>query len=149
MPNYAFGTMWLELPSENAEKFIGLFLSSNALVNDESKRHFYRSTLVSFDMQKTFDNACELVVSFTSAWSLWDCLIEGSSIDKNGNYVILKDACDELNVSVLAAVGEEPMEGVKEKIRYFRGEEILYEKIDIPCKRDCGEWEEWRTEMEL
>ena len=149
MSNYAFGTMWLELPSENAEKFIGLFLSSNKLVNNESKRHFHRSTLVSFDMQKIFNNACELVVSFTSAGSLWDCLIEGSSIDKNGKSAILKDVCDELNVNVLAAVGEEPVEGVKETIRYFEGEELLYERMDIPCGYNSKEWDEWRSEMEL
>lgn len=40
MSNYTFGTMWLEVPSENEDKFIGLFLSHNKSANIAKGRHF-------------------------------------------------------------------------------------------------------------
>jgi len=149
MSNYAFGTMWLELPSENTEKFISLFLSNNKFANKKWERHFYRSTLVSFDMHKTFSGCTELAIDFTSAGSLGDCLIDVPFKGKNTKCVKLEEVCKEFDVKILAAVGEEPVEGFKEKIRYIKGQPFFYQKSDTSYHLNSQDWEEWKSNMEM
>ena len=149
MSNYAFGTMWLELPNENAEKFLNLFLSNNNFANEKKKRYFYRSTLMSFNMQKVFSGCTELAIDFTSAGSLGDCLIDIPLKETNKKCVTLEDVCKELDVTILAAVGEEPMEGFKEKIRYIKGKPFFYQKSDTPYYLNSQDWEEWKSNMEM
>lgn len=149
MPNYAFGQMWLELPSENVDKFIELFLSHNEDANRTKERHFYRTTLEKFDMQKTMNGNSELGIDFTSGWSLGDCFVDVYPNKGDGKCPNLEDVCKELDVTILAAVGEEPMEGFKEKIRYIKGQDFFYQKLDIPYRDISNDEEKWRANMEM
>lgn len=149
MSNYAFGTMWLELPSENADKFLDLFLSHNESANVKKERYFYRTTLETFDMQKAMNGNSELVIGFTSAWSLGDCFVDVYPSKCAGKCPNLEDICKELNVKMLAAVGEEPMESFKEKIRYIKGQPFFYQKSDTPYHLNSQDWEEWKSNMEM
>lgn len=149
MSNYAFGSMWLELPSENVDKFIALFLSHNKSTNIAKKRHFYRTTLEKFDMQKAMNGNSELVIDFTSGWSLGDCFVDVYPHKGEGKCPNLEDICKELGVKILAAVGEEPMEGFKEKIRYIKGQPFFYQKSDIPYRDISNDDEKWRSNMEM
>ena len=149
MSNYAFGTMWLELPSENVDKFIALFLSHNEFENKAKERHFYRTTLEKFDMQKTMNGNSEMAIDFSSGWSLGDCFVDVYPNKGDGKCPNLEDICKELGVTILAAVGEEPMEGFKEKIRYIKGQPFFYEKSDTPYQRNSQNWEEEESNMEM
>lgn len=149
MSNYAFGTMWLELPNENVDKFIGLFLSHNKSTNIAKERHFYRTTLEKFDMQKVMNGNSELVIDFTSGWSLGDCFMDVYPNKGAGKCPNLEDICKELGVTILAAVGEEPMEGFREKIRYIKGQPFFYQKLDTPYHLNSEDWEDWKSNMEM
>lgn len=149
MSNYSFGSMWLELPIENVDKIIELFLSENKVANEKKERYFHRSTLASFDMQRVSEENAEVVISFTSAGSLGDCLIDIPYKEQNQNRIKLEDVCKELEVVALAAVGEEPVEGFKEKIRYVKGQGFHYDKTDKPYRLNDEAWDEWRANMEM
>ena len=149
MSNYALGTMLLELPKRNANKFLNLFLSNNKIANKKKRRYFFRTTLETFNIRNTGKDTYEITVNFTFAGSLWDCLIDTPSLSHSKKCVKLKDICKELDVGVLVAVGEEPIEGVKEKIRYIKGKDFYYDKYDMDYSLDPIEWDIWKAKMEM
>lgn len=134
MPNWTETELVVVLPSRNAEKFKGYFLSHNSEENKEKNRYFGRTFLDDFNEEKNQHGMSCLRISCECAWSVSSCMIEGYPDDKEkGIYCMtLAEACKECEVSRLRALSTEPGIGFQESVTYDKDDDgkVNYESRD-------------------
>ena len=133
MPNWASSEMSVVLPTENADKFLSLFISDDSRNED---RCFARCFLLNSERQDNKHGLTRLFIQFDAAWSIYSCMIDGYPQESNGQCPTSEEACKELNVKRLLAKSKEPGIGFEESVTYDRESGVCDESHELypePC----------------
>lgn len=107
MPNWCDATIEIVLPRANKNKFLDLFLEwDNDGVNDNKERYFARTFLADAPKEIVVkENDIKLSFSFTCAWSVWSCWVEG--YPNEITCPTIEQICDELDIKELTIQSSE------------------------------------------
>ena len=128
MPNWAESEMSVILPTGNADKFAGLFITNDTKAEE---RHFARCFLGNIEREDNKHGLTRLFIQFDAAWSIHSCMVEGYPQETNGVCPTLEEVCKELNVKRLIAKSQEPGIGFEESVSYDKENGLTEESHDL------------------
>lgn len=120
MPNWTETEMAVVLPSDNAARFLGLFLSQDEKENAGKAEYFGRTFLTDHSEEKNGKGMSCLRVGCECAWSVYSCLFEGFPDGDGGkpHCPTLQEAIEKLGVKRLVIYSKEPDIGFEESVTY-------------------------------